>query len=186
MNILHVYDENDHMSAQYVDMLTTATASYVTMRSATSIDAFRQHSDKLRPDIVHVHAKPSFSLPQGLRLVVTPHGSPLTRQNAYVVVARSKMEYDELTKQCKRVEIVLNPIITRTTSADTCAPQMLRIYQRIMDSSVLQLMNNGTGPYIATTSSSFVGSISGVRTTPSQSREMMSMPYSWQRSQRFL
>jgi len=144
MDILHIYDESDSMAAQYVAMLTAALSGKVTMRRATTASTFREQVKAQQPDIVHVHGKSPFALPADLRLVVTPHGSPLTINNVYVVVARSQMERQQLSAVHKRVEMVLNPIITRTITPEACGRLMFDIYTRVMNSSVYQLMDEDT------------------------------------------
>jgi len=144
MDILHIYDESDSMAAHYVTMLTTALSGKVTMRRATSVNAFKELTRQQRPDIVHVHSRSPFALPQQLRLVVTPHGNPLSISNAYVIVARSQMERQQLSSAHQRIELVLNPIITRTTTPEICGRQMLDIYNKVMNSSVNQLMDDDT------------------------------------------
>lgn len=150
MNILHVYDEGNSMATHYVGMLSAAIGNAAIMRTATTQGAIKRMADKLHPDIIHVHGNPNLSIPPGARLVVTPHGQPLRQPKAYVVVARSEMERDALAQKHERLEIVRNPIITRTTTPDICAQQMLRIYQRIMDSNVLPLMNKETRHLLST------------------------------------
>jgi len=144
MHILHIYDASNSQAAHYVAMLMAQTTGQATMSVATTADDFRRQQEEQQPDIVHLHGKQPFALPKGLRLVVTPHGEPLTAQAAYVVVGRSKMESDELRQQCQRTETVLNPIITRTTTPESCAQQMMSIYERVMNSSVIQLLTATT------------------------------------------
>ncbi|MCR4604245.1 MAG: glycosyltransferase [Prevotella sp.] len=144
LNILHIYDEGDSMAAHYVAMLSAALAGKATMSKATTSNSFRELIRQQSPDIVHVHGKSTFPLPPHLRIVVTPHGNPLTITNAYVVVARSQMERQQLSPENHRVEMVLNPIITRSTTPDICGKQMLDIYTKVMNSSVYQLMDSDT------------------------------------------
>ena len=84
------------------------------------------------------------------RLIITPHGHPLPRVPAYAVVARSPMEHDSLAKQHPHVETVRNPIITRTTTAATCAAQMMRIYQHVANSFLLPLLSPSSRQALAT------------------------------------
>ena len=144
IDILHIYDENDSMAAHYVAMLTTATEGKATMRSATTAATFKLLVEEHGPDIVHVHTQSPFALAPGFRTVVTPNGKPLNTANAYVVIARSQMERDSLSSQCERIETVLNPIITRTTTIEECACQIMAIYQRVMNSSVWMLLEAST------------------------------------------
>lgn len=144
IRILHVYDGNDMLSASYVDMLTEAMGDKAVMHVATNAKDCKARCAGQHYHIIHLHAQPAFELPAGHRLVVTPHGHPQGPINAFVVVARSQMEHNQLAEQFPRIEIVRNPLITRTTTPAACAQQMLAIYQRVMDSSVYELMNDAT------------------------------------------
>lgn len=155
MTILHIYDESDVMVGRYVEMLMQATHAMThegsmfdeqyAMYACTNAKDCRQLTDEFRPDILHLHgASAPFTLPAGLRLVVTPHGEVLGPVHAYVVVARSPHEASSLKRQFPRVEIVRNPLITRTVTTEECARQMATIYQRVMDSNVLELMDVNT------------------------------------------
>lgn len=155
MTILHIYDENDAMAGRYVEMLMQATQALLNesslfdepcvMYACTNAKECRQLTEEHHPDILHLHgASAPFTLPAGLRLVVTPHGNVLGPVRAYVVVARSPHEAESLQRQFPRVETVRNPLITRTITADTCARQMAAIYRRVMNSDVLPLMDTET------------------------------------------
>jgi hypothetical protein len=168
MTILHIYDESNSMAAHYVAMLNAQFSlpnlPFSIFQSqfsvATNAVTFKMMFDEQHPDIIHLHGKAPFALPQGIRLVVTPHGEysgPLglaallskeqltaKSQQPFVVIARSQMEHDALIEQYPRVETILNPIITRTTTPEVCARQMLLVYQRVMCSNVLQLMDDDT------------------------------------------
>ena len=155
MTILHIYDENDAMAGRYVEMLMQASQALVNesslfdepcvMYACSNAKECRQLTDEHHPDILHLHgASAPFTLPAGLRLVVTPHGDVLGPVRAYVVVARSPHEAESLQRQFPRIETVRNPLITRTITADTCARQMAAIYRRVMNSDVLPLMDTET------------------------------------------
>ena len=95
--------------------------------------------------ILHLHgATAPFTLPAGMRLVVTPHGEVLGPLHAYVVLARSPHEAEVLRQKFPHVETVRNPLITRAISPGQCAKQMADVYRRVMDSNVLQLMDTDT------------------------------------------
>lgn len=141
IKIIHVYAKNDSMAANYVSMLTKAMKETTDMRSADDLVTFRQMCSESMPDIVHLHG--TMRVPQGnYRLVLTAHGHPVDETNYYVVIARSKME--AARTEFPRVEIVKNPLITKTTTIDETAKNMLRIYQKVMDTNVIQLMNADT------------------------------------------
>ncbi len=155
MTILHVYDEADVMAGRYVEMLMQATDAM--MRQGSLFDEpmdmyacsdphrCRQLVDEHHPAILHLHGGTApFTLPPGLRLVVTPHGSMPGPVRAYVMVARSPHEAEALSALFPRVETVRNPLITRVVTPADCARQMAVIYRRGMDSNVLQLMDADT------------------------------------------
>lgn len=155
MTILHIYDESDAMAGRYVEMLMQASQALVSesslfdepcvMYACTNAKDCRQLTDEHHPDILHLHgASVPFTLPAGLRLVVTPHGDVLGPVRAYVVVARSPHEAESLQRQFPRIETVRNPLITRTITAESCARQMAAIYRRVMNSDVLPLMDTET------------------------------------------
>ena len=155
MTILHVYDEADAMAGRYVEMLMQATDAMMRqgslfdepldMYACSDVHRCRQLVDERRPDILHLHGGTApFTLPPGLRLVVTPHGSMPGPVRAYVVVARSPHEAETLGALFPRVETVRNPLITRSVTPADCARQMGAIYRRVMDSNVLQLMDTDT------------------------------------------
>ncbi len=145
MTILHVYAASDVMSASYVQMLTHALEQKVRMLQATTQADVDMLWKLERPDVVHLHGAPGLNLPVHCRLVVTPHGQrPDLHRQPYVVVARSTMESKQIAPLCQRIAIVLNPIITKTTTPATCAAEMLCIYRRILYSNVLQLMSSTT------------------------------------------
>ena len=155
MTILHIYDENDAMAGRYVEMLMQASQALVSesslfdepciMYACNNAKDCRQLTDEHHPDILHLHgASAPFTLPAGLRLVVTPHGDVLGPVRAYVVVARSPHETESLQRQFPRIETVRNPLITRTITAENCARQMAAIYRRVMNSDVLPLMDTET------------------------------------------
>ncbi len=142
--ILHVYDPDNTMAAHYVRMLTETIGNRADMHFAVNAKECKATCADLHPDILHLHGQPTFELPPGYRLVVTPHGESLGPVSAFVFVARSQMERNRLAEQFTRIETVRNPLITRTTTPETCAREMLAIYQRVINSSVYELMNTPT------------------------------------------
>ena len=144
MRILHVYDDSDITSAHYVAMLTKAIGDRAEMFNATNAKDCKAKCSELHPDILHLHAQPTFELPPDYRLVVTPHGHELGPINAFVFIARSQMERNRLAERFSRIETVRNPLITRTITPEMCATSMMAVYQRVMDSSVPELMNSAT------------------------------------------
>ncbi len=158
LSILHVYDENDTMAARYVAMLSDALGESVHAASVSTAAQLKEVASRQQAfDIVHIHGCPAFFVKRSeiaedsvQRFIITPHGHPLLRVPAYVVVARSPMEYDSLSKQHPHVETVRNPIITRTTTAANCAAQMMHIYRRVAHSYLLPLMSPSSRQALAT------------------------------------
>lgn len=143
MKILHIYPKTDAQLAHYVSMLTTAMENLVEARTATEANSVAATCKEWQPDIIHLHGAMPCQLPKRSRTVISPHGATVS-QKAYVVIARSPIEKERLSDRCQRIEIVSNPIITRTTSADKTARQVMEIYQRVMDSNVRELMSEAT------------------------------------------
>jgi hypothetical protein len=158
LSILHVYDENDTMAARYVAMLSDAMGEGVHAASVSTAAQLKEVASRQPAfDIVHIHGCPAFFVKRSeiadhnvQRFIITPHGHPLPRVSAYVVVARSPMEYDILVKLHPHVETVRNPIITRTTTPANCAAQMMHIYQRVAHSYLLPLMSPSSRQALAT------------------------------------
>lgn len=107
-----------------------------------------------------------------VRIVVTPHGQLeqwVMKQDywtkklpqtivyqrrivhlAYAVIVMGRMEESNL-KQMKwstRIETVRNPLVTETISEEEAGMRVYAIYQKIMDSDVLQLMDTTTAKAI--------------------------------------
>ena len=145
MRVLHVIDPKDDAARQYVAMLCDAVGAAADMRLAAAGAPFPVgNSDGgFQPDIIHLHGLATVGEPS-TRIVLTPHGTQADTQGAYVVVARSPLVQQRLKSACARVETVRNPLLTRTTSPKVCARQYLDIYQRVVDSDVLPLMNEAT------------------------------------------
>lgn len=146
IKVLHLYDNRLSTYAHFVNSLTSAMPNnQVETDIVNSNDAVMDRCRQWKPDIVHLHGSIAPQLPQGVRLVVTPHGENTSVSGAYVIVARSQMECKRLKEAgLQRVEIVLNPIITRTISFKEAADQYCAIYRRVMDSNVRQLMSDDT------------------------------------------
>lgn len=166
MRVLHLYSQKMPMLAQYVSMLTR---HYKDTQSTDNPKLFRQMCQELHPDIVHFHGcsdsevikSALWARQHDMRIVLTPHGElepwvtkhSLLQKNlrslvphAYAVIARSNMEAKTLAELDwnPRVEIVLNPLITRTTTTDDLQSAHQRIYEKVMDSNVLEIMDAPT------------------------------------------
>lgn len=152
MNIVHLYDKENNAIAKYVDLLPKQVD-----------DAGMGY-----PDILHIHgcwhslATIRTTALKERRIVITPHGDLqpwvlsehkaqqlLERRQvgrAYTLIAMGPQEAEGLRQLGwnTRIETVANPLITKTTSTEQLIAQHLRIYQKVMDSDVLPLLNNDT------------------------------------------
>ena len=149
MNIIHIYPKEDPAISRYVSLLPTSFD-----------DAGLGY-----PDIIHIHgcwhSLSSLTTPSALRrrIVITPHGGLqpwilsehkaqqiLERRlvgRAYTLIAMGQQERQELQKLGwnPRIETIANPLITRTTTTEQLVSEHLRIYQKVMDSYVCELLN---------------------------------------------
>ena len=154
MNIIHVFPSGHQHAADFADMLVRQAATWhadnisVSMHMATTYEEFVQQCAKDWPDVVHVHGQLPFALPHDCRMVVSPHGCSDLPTGAYVVVARSAMECSRLGGRHPRIEIVRDPLITRTITAQACFHQLLSVYQRVTDSDVWPLMLPSTRHFL--------------------------------------
>lgn len=154
MRVLHVYQPNDIMANQYVAMIMKAMPHELENRKACSWEEARDIVNDWHPDIFHLHgdASPFSSHLTSLtapRLVISPHGNLLPdslADKAYVVIARSETEQKSLKQSYEkgRYVVILNPIITRTITPDGAARQLSAVYQRVLDSYVLERMDEPT------------------------------------------
>ena len=156
MKILHIYPNGDMQLARYVGLLTKSMQESADIEAEAATDDAKELKHLLarqdHPDILHLHGAvvPSHlrtPVPPYPRLVVSPHGAKMdkSRLNAFAVVARSPMEYARLEKQqYTRIELVRNPVLTRTTTWDEAARKIRAIYQKVIDSDVLELMDADT------------------------------------------
>lgn len=168
MYIVHLYPPNDPEIAQYVSLLTRLTDEHI--ETADNPDTFQQLCADRRPDIVHLHGcrfpqllKAADAMrQQGVRIIVCPHGQMESWEmdhrklrstglrsvvgHAYCLVARSEIEAAELrkTELNPRIEVLRNPILTRTTSPSEFQNHYLRIYRQVMDSHPLELLDAPT------------------------------------------
>lgn len=173
IKILHIYPKTNAMIAQYVDMAEKGMSDNFATASAVDKKSARQMCKDWQPDIVHLHGchdsellqAANYAVKQGARLVVNPHGDLQpwvlkgilkqdirwrTLRNAirhtYALIAQSKAEADNLMQLAwnDRVETIVNPIITRTTDAAHLAAMICNIYNKVMASDVLTLMDDDT------------------------------------------
>lgn len=165
MKVLHVISHNSPMLANYVSMITNISG--IISDTTDHAEEIKHKCTDFLPDIIHLHgcnnAKInkiiSWAQQQSFRIVVTPHGqleswedgnrSRVLKhiiEHSYVVIARSQTEQDELKRigWNSRTEIIPNPIITRTTTADKLSDAHQKIYSKILNSNVLELLDEET------------------------------------------
>ena len=141
IKVLHVYPKNDSLMARYIHLLME---KYPAKATDDAVE-FRQTCKEWQPDIVHQHKGVTFVGKGNYRLVISPCGEPVDRSDYYAIIARSPLEADTLhQKGMKRVEIVRNPLITKTTNFSETAQKLSYVYQKVMDSNPLPLMNTDT------------------------------------------
>jgi hypothetical protein len=149
MKVLHVYSPNDTMAAQFVAVMTKSVSDAIECRTACTSKEARHIVNDWHPDILHLHGNCSPLIPRRsalTRLVVSPHGSTLSSEltdKAFVIIARSEIE-QQLLKQSHekgRYAVILNPVISRTITATEAAEQLQAVYQRVLESDILERLD---------------------------------------------
>ena len=172
MRVLNLLLSHDGLCSQYVDMLCKNMPKEYVMTTAFGLKDFKEICRQEQSDIIHLHGCPQrdtlqllYKLSQGdYRIVFTPHGQlhPWEREKGqakalnlwlqhnakhfYVMIARSNIEAKSLKELGwnERIETVANPIITRTTTKEHLAQQIMAIYQKVVDSNPLEVMDTTT------------------------------------------
>ena len=115
----------------------------------------------------------NYAIRQGARIVLSPHGQlepwvfeekPFQEkfhktvlwqkpfvEKAYALIAFGKMEqqYLEQLKWNPRIEMIHNAVITNSTTPEVMCSQTFAVYQKVMDSNVLEQMNDETRQLLA-------------------------------------
>lgn len=116
----------------------------------------------------------NFARKQGARIVLSPHGQlepwvledkPLQEkfhktalwqkpfvEKAFALIAFGKMEQQYLIKLNwnPRIEVIHNAVITNSTTQEKMCAQTFAVYQKVMDSNVLEQMDDDTQQLMAT------------------------------------
>lgn len=116
----------------------------------------------------------NFARKQGARIVLSPHGQlepwvleekPLQEklhktaiwqkpfvEKAFALIAFGKMEQQFLAqlKWNPRIEVIHNAVITNSTTHEKMCAQTFAVYQKVLDSNVLEQMNDDTQQLMAT------------------------------------
>lgn len=155
------------MIAQYVNILKEDNG--IDMTVCDEPKQIQLRCKEFGPNIIHLHGcnaeltkSALWAKSQGIRVVITPHGQLepweqasqiLLNSNiqtlichAYAIIVRSPIEAEELKKQGwnSRIETVYNPIVTRSTTIEKLQEAHRRIYNQVMTSNVLELMDKNT------------------------------------------
>ena len=115
----------------------------------------------------------NFARRQGIRIVLSPHGQlepwvleekPLQEkfrktalwqkpfvEKAYALIAFGKMEQQYLAqlKWNPRIEVIHNAVITNSTTREKMCSQTFAVYQKVLDSNVLEQMDDDTQQLMA-------------------------------------
>ena len=150
MKVLHVYRHDNPRLAEYVRLLSQAMPADVECAFADNASDVRLGIKDFQPDIIHQHGQPTannqYPIPP-TRLVVSPHGETVDIAKAYAVIARSPYELSSCDTD--RKELVRNPLITKTITFEEAAAAIHIVYQRVMDSHPLELMDTNTRHLLA-------------------------------------
>lgn len=115
----------------------------------------------------------NFAIKNGSRFILSPHGQlepwifedkPFKEKinktllwqkkcvaNAYALIAFGKMEYKHLNelKWNNRIEVIHNSLITNSISIKEMCSQTFSVYQKVLDSNVLELMSKASQHYLS-------------------------------------
>ena len=172
MKVLFVYPKSEPLISRHVTMLVDGLQQSVTTETADSVSAIRKTVKAMDPDIIHCHGCPSVSaaraiisaINKGVRLVITLHGQMepwatdskrskpaiywqkrlITR--AYSVILLGRLELTNFLKLGwnRRTEEIHNAVTTNTISLQEMCASTFAVYQKVMDSNTLELMDEPT------------------------------------------
>jgi len=172
MKVLFVYPKSESLISRHVSMLTDGLRQSVTISIADSVSAIRKTVKEQEPDIIHCHGCPSVSVARailtginrGSRLVLTLHGQmePWAKdthhnvpaiywqkrliQRAYAVILLGRLELTNFKRLGwnLRTEEIHNAVTTNTISSQEMCAETFAVYQKVMDSNTLELMDDPT------------------------------------------
>ena len=144
MKVLHIFPKDDHTNARYVALLAKALPESIESLLADDPVIAKKMCKDHQPDIVHIYGNGRYEVTG--RRVISPCGTTFDpQQSYYAVIARSPLEAESLFEQeVKRVEIIRNPLVTKTASFDETAQKMAYVYQKVMDSNPWPLIDDAT------------------------------------------
>ena len=168
IKVLHVYPKNDDMVTRHVNMLVMGMQNSAEVKSANSSFDAKAIIREWKPDIFWIVKTGNSARKQGARVVLSPHGQlepwvmnedsvkeklpkkVLWEKNfverAYSVISFGKME-EKFLRKLKwnpRIEVIHNALITNSISCQEMCSQTFAVYQKVMDSNVLELIDEET------------------------------------------
>ena len=172
MIVLFVYPKSESLISRHVNMLADGLRQSATTNMADSVSAIRKAVKEQDPDIIHCHGCPSISairailsgINQGARLVLTLHGqmepwAPDTSRSApavywqkqlirraYAVILLGRLELTNFQQLGwnRRTEEIHNAVTTNTITPQEMCTATFAVYQKVMDSNTLELMDDAT------------------------------------------
>jgi len=172
MKVLYLYPKSDVLISQHVSMLTDGLRQSAEIRTADSVSTLKKAVQEQKPDIIHSHGLPSVTaaravfsaLNRGARLVLTLHGQlepwAEDRQHnlaavywqkefvrrAYAVILLGRLERTNFSKLKwnTRTEEIHNAVTTNTISPQDMSTATFAVYQKVLDSNTLALMDEST------------------------------------------
>ena len=172
MKVLFVYPKSNPLISRHVSMLTDGLRQSATIDIADNAGAIRKALKEQVPDIIHCHGWTSVSaarailsgINKGARLVLTLHGQMepwATDKNkkmpaiywqkrlitrAYSVILLGRLELTNFQKLSwnRRTEEIHNAVTTNTISLQEMCAATFAVYQKVMDSNTLELMDEPT------------------------------------------
>ena len=172
MKVLFVYQKSESLISQHVNMLTDGLRQSATIDTADTVSAIRKAVKEQEPDIIHCHGCPSVSatrailsaVNKGVRLVLTLHGQMepwatdtnhkapaiywhkklIHRAYAVILLGRLELTNFQHLGWNRRTEEIHNAVTTNTISGQEMCTATFAIYQKVMDSNTLELMDEPT------------------------------------------
>lgn len=141
IKVLHVYPKNDSLTARFVHLLMDKIESKAT---DNAVD-FKRLCQEWQPDIIHQHGSLDMKWHADARWIVSPNGLQASFDDYYAVIARSPLEAETLRGLgAKRIEVIMNPLVTKQVDIDETALKIMQIYRKTMNSNPLGLMDEAT------------------------------------------
>lgn len=172
MKVLFVCPKSETLISRHVSMLADGLRLSATTDTADSVGAIRKAVKEQAPDIIHCHGCPSVSairailsaVNKGARLVLTLHGQmePWTTDTnrnvpavywqkklicrAYSVILLGRLELTNFKHLGwnRRTEEIHNAVTTNTISRQEMCAATFAVYQKVLDSNTLDLMDEPT------------------------------------------